>query len=85
MRLALVLKSLQFSGGLLTVGHLFNGQVGGAKGLETHLQAEGTLFKSPQLLKAECHVVHCQIDHKSIVRVLLKLESIDQSLCLLEQ
>ena len=79
---ALVLQLLQLLGRLLAE---HGRQVDRIYLLQASIEAQSALLECSNLLKAEGHIVHGNLDQESIFRVLLKLESVEEGLGLLKQ
>ena len=80
--LALVLQLLQLFGRLLAED---GRQVDRVYLLQTSIEAQSAFLKRSNFLKAEGHIVHGHLDQESILRVLLKLESVEEGLGLLKE
>ena len=82
MDLALILQLLELLGRL--IGE--NGRkVHRVYLLQAGVQTESALLQSPNLLKAQGHIVHGHLDQESVLGVLLEFKSVEERLGLLEQ
>ena len=82
VNLALILKLFQLLSRLLAEGWR---EVLRIDLMEAGVETESALFQRSHFLEAQRHIMHRYLDKKAVLRVLLKLKSIEEGLSLLEQ